>query len=267
MVKNVREIWDIAAEKNLLHYLGYSNILNEKLLKSIAKQNFKKITKNTINNLVDCGCGICTYDVYWSKNINRIIGIDVSPKIIQEAKRRIKAFDAWNIDLIVADICHLPLRKWIADAAVSLGVLKHIPKNPYSTMKALIEICRIVKKGGKVYVNDLPHIFHPDAWIYKIGIFLYSKLLKLFTTSSYFYPPSYLRKLILNLNVKEAEFSSYGWRFPLSSIISFIPLISLRILLWRYFFLSQYDNSRKIKSKLINWKLLQFHSIEIVLTL
>jgi SAM-dependent methyltransferase len=181
------------------------------------------------------------------------------------AKRRVKAFNIKNLYLIIADICHIPIRNGVVEATVSLGVLKHLPKNPYSTIEALNEIRRTIKKGGKVYVNDLPHLLHPDAWIYKTGIVFY-KLLRLFTTGSYFYPPLYLERIINNLNAKDVVFSSYGYRLPLSSMISFIPWNSLILLLQKYFFISPNDEYRKARSQIINLKLLQLHLIEVTLT-
>lgn len=69
-VKNARKIWDIAAKLNLLGYLGTGKI-NEKHLKRLANNvlNYRLNIKQC-NILIDCGCGICTYDVYWSQRKN-----------------------------------------------------------------------------------------------------------------------------------------------------------------------------------------------------
>jgi hypothetical protein len=62
---HARRIWDIAADKNPLHYLGYLGKLDEEYLRSFAKQILSNITQgHLIDILLDCGCGICTYDVY-----------------------------------------------------------------------------------------------------------------------------------------------------------------------------------------------------------
>lgn len=61
------------------------------------------------------------------------------------------------------------------NTCISMGVIKHIPEQPNSTLKALTEINRVV--SGAVYINDLPNLLSIDRIFYKIAIFIWTKIL------------------------------------------------------------------------------------------
>ena len=147
-----------------------------------------------------------------------IIALDISPKMIKCAKRRLARFGVGNVCLIVADIRKLPIRENIADAIVSLGVLKHIPGNPPSTLEVLKEMARVAKTNCRVYINDLPHLFHPEAWMYKIAIIFWRKFLKRFTTGTYIFNPWQLLRALKLAGAKDLVFYGVGWKFPFVSI-------------------------------------------------
>lgn len=220
---NVREIWDKASEINLYGYLGHGKGLNEIELQKLAHIIFEKLKVKNCGLLLNAGCGVCSYDIYLAPHVKEIVGIDVSPKIIQKALYRIKQFNSHNIHLIIGDILNLPLRPKVTDACISLGVIKHIPNNPYSTIKALMQINRVTK--GKVYINDLPNLFSVEGIFYKVAIFIWTKVLKRFTTGTYLYIPSQLARFLRISGCKMITWYGCGYKFPFSSILKFIPLI------------------------------------------
>jgi len=148
------------------------------------------------------------------------------PRFLKRLKKGIRSFSCKNIELIIADVRKLPLKSRSTDAIVSLGVLKHIPNQPSSTISALKEMARVGKAGCVVYCNDLPNLLHPEAWIYKIAIKIWTKVLKRFTTGTYFYIPSHLTFMLKRINAKNVIFYGVGWRFSLTSIFVSLPLLS-----------------------------------------
>jgi len=193
---NTREIWNIAAKLDL-GYLGYR--LNEYQIKKLAilnLQRFLNFCAYKPSILVDCGCGICTWDVYWAKSFPSIVAFDASDEMIKHAKERLKHFGISNISLIIADTCHIPLRNKVGDVTVCVGVLKHLPNNPISTYLAIKEIIRITKNKGLIHIGDLPHIVHPFSWIMKLAKTFLTRILRRFTVPTYFYFPWHISKAL-----------------------------------------------------------------------
>ena len=221
ITQNVRKIWDMASEIDLLGYLGHSRGLNEIELRKLSTIILRKLGEKG-GFLLNAGCGICSYDVYLSSYFKEIIAIDVSPKIARKAIERVKSFNAKNISIIVGDVRFLPLRAKTMDACISLGVIKHIPEQPHSTLNALKEINRVVK--GAVYVNDLPNLLSIDGILYKIAIIICKKILGKFTTGTYLYMPSYLNRIFQVVGCKKITWYGCGWAFPLSTILNYLPL-------------------------------------------
>jgi len=217
---NVKEIWNKASEIDLLGYLGHKKGLNELELRKLSDIILSKLG-NEEGLLLDVGCGICLYDVYLSYHFNEIIAIDISPKIARKALKRIKSFDVKNISLIIGDARLLPLRDKVVDVCISMGVIKHIPEQPYSTLKVIKEINRVVK--GRVYINDLPNLLSVDGILYKLAIFIWTKIFRKFTTYTYFYTPSHLDSIFRMAGCKRITWYGCGWHFPLSAFLMLLP--------------------------------------------
>ena len=219
--QNVKEIWDKASEIDLFGYLGHGKGLNEFELRKLSSIILRKLGEKG-DFLLNAGCGICSYDVYLSSHFKEIIAIDVSPKIARKAIERVKSFNVNNIDLIVGDAKFLPLRAKTMDACISLGVIKHIPEQPHSTLNALKEINRVVK--GAVYINDLPNLLSIDGILYKIAIMIWTKIFGKFTTGTYYYTPYYLNHTLQVVGCKQITWYGCGWAFPFSTILHYLPL-------------------------------------------
>src|SRR5262245_54474708 len=100
----------------------------------------------------DLGCGTGQVSAALAPFVQRVIAVDSSPAMLQAAKRRLVAFD--NIDLRRGELEALPIDDTRLDAAVLMLVLHHVPE-PH---KALAEVVRVLKPGGRVIVGDmLPH--------------------------------------------------------------------------------------------------------------
>lgn len=103
--------------------------------------------KNHINSfrgtILDIGCGTGIQIKMLERYSERIIGVDISLKLLKKAKEKFK--DKSNIELILADACYLPFRDGSYDCAYSYGEpLSHIKNFD----KAFFESSRVLKKGG-----------------------------------------------------------------------------------------------------------------------
>jgi ArsR family transcriptional regulator len=98
----------------------------------------------------DLGCGTGELLPAIKKKARSVIGVDKSPKMLEEAERRL-APDGRGIELRIGEIEHLPMRDNEVDAAVINMVLHHLP----SPDAGINEAGRVLRKGGALVIVDL----------------------------------------------------------------------------------------------------------------
>lgn len=98
----------------------------------------------------DLGCGTGELLLPIKKKAKRVIGVDKSPKMLEEAEHRL-ASNGKGIELRIGEMEHLPMRDQEADVAVINMVLHHLP----SPDSSILEAGRVLKKGGSLIIVDL----------------------------------------------------------------------------------------------------------------
>lgn len=97
----------------------------------------------------DLGCGTGDLLPVLANKSESVIGVDNSPKMLEEAKKR---FDGRKkISLRIGELEHLPLRDGEAELAVLNMSLHHL-QSPY---EVLTEAGRILAAGGRLVLSDL----------------------------------------------------------------------------------------------------------------
>ncbi len=88
-----------------------------------------------------------------------VVGVDHSPAMLEEARRRLTLSGLEGIDLRLGEMTHLPLPDRSADCAVLNMVLHHAPDPP----AVLAEIKRVLVPGGLLLLADLAR--HEREWV------------------------------------------------------------------------------------------------------
>lgn len=83
---------------------------------------FKKFLAPGVEILVDVGCGTGFNLKFWSPFAERVIGFD---RLVGLTKEDNGSKDSVNV--VVSDVCHLPITARSVSAAVALDVLEHVP--------------------------------------------------------------------------------------------------------------------------------------------
>lgn len=116
---------------------------------------------------VDLGCGTGDLLAPLQKNARYVIGVDKSPKMLEEARKRFSR-QKGDIDLRIGEIEHLPLGDGEADLAIINMVLHHLS----SPVAAFREIHRILNPNNRfVIVDFLKHnlekmrVKYGDRWL------------------------------------------------------------------------------------------------------
>jgi len=106
--------------------------------------------KREVGRVLDAGCGNGRHIVFLAEQGLDAWGIDISEKAIEIANAWISK-RGLNAHLNVCDITQLPFEKGYFDAAISFGVLDHIPFSEAKT--AIAEIRRVLADDGYLYIT------------------------------------------------------------------------------------------------------------------
>jgi ubiquinone/menaquinone biosynthesis C-methylase UbiE/DNA-binding transcriptional ArsR family regulator len=100
----------------------------------------------------DFGCGTGQVSASLAPFVEQVIAVDASPEMLQAAKQRLSGFD--NIALRRGELEALPVEDGSVDLATLMLVLHHVPEPE----KAIAEVARALKPGGRALIVDmLPH--------------------------------------------------------------------------------------------------------------
>src|SRR3989338_10399420 len=88
--------------------------------------------------VLDVGCAFGIYTRFLASLGNRSVGVDMSERMVSEAKRRCP-----SCRVVKADATHLPFRDETFDAVLLMGTLIYIDRKA----QALQEIRRVMKKN------------------------------------------------------------------------------------------------------------------------
>jgi ubiquinone/menaquinone biosynthesis C-methylase UbiE len=100
--------------------------------------------------VLDSGCGPGLVSCYLSSLANEVIGLDLTPAMIQLAKETASKRSITNVNFIVGNMLELPFANDHFDISVSRYAFHHL-ENPQI---AFAEMLRVTKPGGRVIVLD-----------------------------------------------------------------------------------------------------------------
>lgn len=113
-----------------------------------------RLTRN--HTLLEGGCGTGRMTPSFAAKCDRLVAVDFSLRSLQRNRAKLRKQGVKNVDLIQADLCHLPFRSEVFDRVVSCQVLEHIP-TPESRLMAVQGLSRVLSRGGRLVLSAYQH--------------------------------------------------------------------------------------------------------------
>lgn len=104
------------------------------------------------DSVLDVACGVGTTPLFLAQNFGcKVLGVDLSEKNIQEARRKAQTLAASNTEFKLGEAGELPVQDESFDVALSECTLSIFP----TRQRALQEMFRVLKPSGRVGITDM----------------------------------------------------------------------------------------------------------------
>jgi ubiquinone/menaquinone biosynthesis C-methylase UbiE len=145
--------YDLTAQ---IYDVRYAEEQEAKYKKALESLN---IAGNSI--ILDVGCGTGLLFSHVAAEAQTVVGVDVSGRLLLQAKERARKFP--DVNVVQADADHMPFKNDYFSMVFAFTVLQNMPK-PLETLK---ELGRVAKLNALVVVTGLKKIFSIET-LYKL---------------------------------------------------------------------------------------------------
>jgi ubiquinone/menaquinone biosynthesis C-methylase UbiE len=152
-----KETWDSLATESGEHPLRAvisEDDLNNYYVDKTQKRLFKEVIKIKRDfKVLDLGCGVGRWTLWFAPQVKRVVGVDLSPNMIKIAKKRAISSNIKNTEFFVIEDSLKIFKDNEFDMVTCVWVLKYI-LNENDLKQMIKEICRVTKVGGYVAIIE-----------------------------------------------------------------------------------------------------------------
>jgi 2-polyprenyl-6-hydroxyphenyl methylase/3-demethylubiquinone-9 3-methyltransferase len=145
--------WDHSTHEAFYSYYARASVTPTALarfrrLRDIVTRIAAASGKIGILDVADIGCGAGTLSTVWAEAGHRVVGLDISEKLVELARERAKAGNT-HVEFFVGTAAHLPWQSQSIDACCMPELLEHVP----DWERCLKECDRVLRRGGVLYLS------------------------------------------------------------------------------------------------------------------
>lgn len=192
---NVKGLADGSLKEVSGYYHGLAQI-TQNGLKDIITIAKNSLALKTTDILLDVGCGAGLFTDKLVNHVGITVGIDASSKMLERAKKESKFIKVEAL----AD--HLPFPNKSFNKIFCHSIFQYFPNHRYAA-KAVAEMLRVMKPGGRCLIMDIPDITKKKEYI-KAKIHDSHNLKRIFYSKTWFI------HLVLNAEIFEQRIQDYG---------------------------------------------------------
>ena len=199
------------------------NTINGQLLNLQKDEYFEHVTNLAKNipkkgRILEAGCGLGRWIFYLNELGFYTIGIDTAKTAIKRAHKYAKK-KRKNIDLVVADVEHLPFRDHAFDLILSLGVIEHFVKGNRDHI--IKESYRCLNQKGMLFLTT------PNKFLIAHTLLrFYSKLRREWKVGlEHSFTTKDLTRFLKAQNFRITRQTIFGFKFASTKRISFLPFL------------------------------------------
>jgi len=99
--------------------------------------------------VLDYGCGVGRWTLWFARKVQRVVGVDISPKMVEAARQAADTAGISNVEHNVIESIPLPFEDGAFDLVNAVWVLRYIIDED-ELVRTASELCRVVRPGGYI---------------------------------------------------------------------------------------------------------------------
>jgi len=142
---------------NIKHYTGEVPYYSYAPFRKVEEALLKRLQPGL--NILDVGCGSGRFSINCAKRGFNVIGIDIAPDALKAAQKRSQEEKLDTITFLLSDMTHMPFQDNKFDYVIcprfSINAVATFPMRK----QAIKEMVRVVKPGGKVFIESFNRFY------------------------------------------------------------------------------------------------------------
>ena len=105
-------------------------------------------------SVLDYGCGVGRWTLWFAPQVHRVVGVDLSPKMVEAARQASAGAGIRNVEHHAVEGMPLPFEDGAFDLVNAVWVLRYIVDDD-KLARTVEELCRVVRPGGYVTLIEM----------------------------------------------------------------------------------------------------------------
>ncbi len=134
--------------------IGVDDLNNAYIDGSQKRQVSRAVRLEPHFSVLDYGCGVGRWTLWFAPQVRRVVGVDLSPKMVEAARQAAGEAGICNVEHHALDGMPLPFEDGAFDLVNAVWVLRYVVDDD-ELARTIEELCRVVRPGGYVTLIEM----------------------------------------------------------------------------------------------------------------